>query len=117
MPETWVQSLGQEDPQRRKWLPTLVFLPGEFHEQGSLVGYCPWGHKELGTTEILMLSNTNDQNINVTFRSQIHFMEITILLSHAIDALFPLSWKASCDVSSVDVHPQHLSCRNVLILP
>ena len=21
-------------------------LPGKSHEQGSLVGYCPWGHKE-----------------------------------------------------------------------
>ena len=30
--ETWVQSLGREDsPGGREWLPTLVFLPGEFH--------------------------------------------------------------------------------------
>ena len=29
---------------RRKWKPTLVFLPGEFHRQRSLVGYSPWGH-------------------------------------------------------------------------
>ena len=26
MPETWVQSLGQEDPWRKDRLPTLVFL-------------------------------------------------------------------------------------------
>ena len=26
---------------RRKWLPTSVFLPGEFHGQRSLVGYSP----------------------------------------------------------------------------
>jgi len=30
---------------------TPVFLPGESHEQRSLVGYSPWGHKELDTTE------------------------------------------------------------------
>ena len=36
---------------RRKWQPTLVFLPGEFHRQKSLAGYSPWGHKELDTTE------------------------------------------------------------------
>ena len=30
---------------------TLVFLPGESHGQRSLVGYSPWAHKELGTTE------------------------------------------------------------------
>ena len=33
MPETRVQSLGQEDPWRRKWHPTPVFLPGESHGQ------------------------------------------------------------------------------------
>ena len=32
------------------WLPTPVFLPGEFHVQRSLAGYSPWGHKELDTT-------------------------------------------------------------------
>ena len=31
MRETWVQSLGWEDPWRRERLPTLVFWPGEFH--------------------------------------------------------------------------------------
>ena len=31
---------------RREWLPTSVFLPGEFHGQRSLAGYSPWGHKE-----------------------------------------------------------------------
>ena len=34
-----------------KWQPTPVFLPGEFYGQRSLVGYSPWGHKELDTTE------------------------------------------------------------------
>ena len=29
MRETWVQSLGQEDPWRRAWQPTPVLLPGE----------------------------------------------------------------------------------------
>ena len=27
--ETWVRSLGWEDPRRRAWQPTPVFLPGE----------------------------------------------------------------------------------------
>ena len=26
---------------RRKWQPTPVFVPGEFHGQGSLEGYSP----------------------------------------------------------------------------
>ena len=29
--------------------PTLVFLPGGSHGQRNLVGYSPWGHKELDT--------------------------------------------------------------------
>ena len=36
---------------RRRWQPTPVFLPGEFHGQRRLAGYSPWGHKELGMTE------------------------------------------------------------------
>ena len=43
MPETWVQSLGWEDPLRRAWQPMPVFLPGEPHGQRSLAGYSPWG--------------------------------------------------------------------------
>ena len=37
-------------PWKREWLPTPVFLPGEFHGQRSLVGYSPWGHKEATNT-------------------------------------------------------------------
>ena len=51
MRETWVQSLGQEIPWRRKWQPTPVFLPGESHGQRSLVGYSPWGFKRAGQME------------------------------------------------------------------
>ena len=42
---------GWEDPRRRQWQPTPGLLPGEFHGQGSLVGYSPWGRKELNMTE------------------------------------------------------------------
>ena len=36
--ETWVQSLGWEDPLEKGMAPTPVFLPGEFHGQRSLGG-------------------------------------------------------------------------------
>ena len=36
--------------------PSPVFLPWKFHGQRSLVGYSPWGCKELDTTELLTLS-------------------------------------------------------------
>ena len=49
LPAMWefqVWSLGQEDPWRREWQPTPVFLPGEFHRQRSLAGYSPQSRKE-----------------------------------------------------------------------
>ena len=49
--ETWVRSLGWGDPLEKGMATTPVFLPGEFHGLRSLVGYSPWGHKELDTTE------------------------------------------------------------------
>ena len=48
MQETQVQSLGQEDPLEKEM---AVLLPGKSHGQRSLVGYSPWGRKELDTTE------------------------------------------------------------------
>ena len=51
MRETWVWSLGWEDPLEEAWQPTLVFLPGESRGQGSLVGYSPWGYIESDMSE------------------------------------------------------------------
>ena len=49
--ETWVQSLGWEDPPEKgkathSSRPTPVFWPGEFHGM-----YSPWGRKESDKTE------------------------------------------------------------------
>ena len=51
--ETWVQSLGREDPLQKGKATTPVLWPGEFH---GLYIYSPWGHKELDKTEKLSLS-------------------------------------------------------------
>ena len=40
-------------PSPRQWLPTPVFLPGEFHGQRSLAGCSPCGCEESDTTERL----------------------------------------------------------------
>ena len=40
-----------------------VFLPGKFHGQRSLVGYSPWGRKELDMTE--RLNNEANSFVNV----------------------------------------------------
>ena len=51
MQEIQVQSLVGKIPWRRKWQLTPEFLPGKSHGQRSLVGYSPWGHKELNTAK------------------------------------------------------------------
>ena len=67
--DPWV---GKISWRGRGWLSTPVFLPGEFQGQKSLVGYSPWGCKELDMTEKLTLSLTYayiDAYICVVFNS------------------------------------------------
>ena len=47
----WVKKISC----RREWLPTPVFLPGQFPGQRSLAGYSLWGHTDLDVTEKLTL--------------------------------------------------------------
>ena len=53
MCETQVQSLGREDPMEKEMATHSSTLPRKFHGWRSLVGYSPWGPKELDTTEQL----------------------------------------------------------------
>ena len=47
-----IPGLCWEDPWRRAWQPTPVFLPGESQGRGSLVGCHLWGRTESDTTEV-----------------------------------------------------------------
>ena len=49
--ETWVQSLGQEDPLGEGMAPHSSTLAWKIPWMRSLVVYSPWGSKELDTTE------------------------------------------------------------------
>ena len=51
--ETCVLCLGWEDSLEKERQPTPIFLPGKSHGWRSLIGYSPWGCKELDTTEWL----------------------------------------------------------------
>ena len=46
--EPWVRKISW----RRSWQLIPVFLPGEFHGQRSLAGYCPSARKESDMTEV-----------------------------------------------------------------
>ena len=59
--ETWVRSLGQEDPLQKEMATTPVFLPAESHGWRSLVGNSPWGHKESDKTERLLSFSVSEQ--------------------------------------------------------
>ena len=51
--ETWVQSLGQEDLLEKEMATHSSILAWKIPGQRNLVGYSPWGHKELDTTKQL----------------------------------------------------------------
>ena len=51
MQETWVRSLGWEDPLEKDMATHSSILPGESHGQRNLAGYSPRGCKESDTTE------------------------------------------------------------------
>ena len=53
MRETWVRSMGWEDPLEKEMATHSSILPGESHGRRILVGYSPRGHKESDTTERL----------------------------------------------------------------
>ena len=57
MQETQIQSLGQEDPWRRKWQPTPIFWPGKSCGWRILAGCSPWGCRESDMTEQLRHNN------------------------------------------------------------
>ena len=41
-----IRVFSSESVLRIRWLPTPIFLPGEFHGQSKLTGYySPWGHR------------------------------------------------------------------------
>ena len=50
MQETWVQSLGQEDPLEKE-MATHSSIPAWRIPWTSLEGYSPWGHKESDKTK------------------------------------------------------------------
>ena len=50
MQETWVQPLDRNIPWSRKWQPTLVLLPGEFHGQRDPMD--PGGLQSMGSQRV-----------------------------------------------------------------
>ena len=118
MPQTWVWSLGLEDPWRREWQPTPVFLPGEFHGQRSLVDYSPQGHKELNTTEQLMLSLLRTSSVQFTSVAQSLFaMPWTAAGQISLSITNSQSSPKSMSIESVMPFNHLILCHPLLLLP
>ena len=64
MQETWIPSLGGEDPLGKGMAAHFSVLVWE--TPWSLVGYSPWGCKEWDMTEIVTLYSTGSYIHNVT---------------------------------------------------
>ena len=62
MQETQVQSLGWEDLLKKEMATHPSILAWKSHGWRNLVGYSPWGRKELEMTEQLHFSLSNKKN-------------------------------------------------------
>ena len=51
MQETRFRSLVGEDPLEKEMATHAIILAWEIPQTESLMGYCPWGHKEWDTSE------------------------------------------------------------------
>ena len=69
--EMGVQSLGQEDPLEKEMAAQSSILAWKFNGQKSLVGYSPWGHKKLDTTERLSTAQHSTMIVTDVYFSQL----------------------------------------------
>ena len=66
--ETWVPSLGWEDPLEEGMATHSSILPRESHEQRSLAGYSPWSCKESDMNELVIDMRIRDRFQRSTIR-------------------------------------------------
>ena len=75
--ETWVQSLGQEDLEKEMATHCRI-LTWKSHGQRSLVGYSPWGHNELDTTE-----HTSTRALEISKEILFHLLCLFLSFKHS----------------------------------
>ena len=91
MQETWVQSLGQEDPLEKDMATAPEFLPGEFHGQRSLVDSSLWGSNESDTTKQLTFSHfCSKYKVDVIFIYNLKHKEM-ILVANKHEKMFNIT--------------------------
>ena len=108
-------------PWRKKWQPTPAFLPGKSHGQRNLVGYSPWGCKELDPTEQLntipSCMGTWDPSAppawspsSLLFEPSLALLPLILNVSddvmhtHGLNSLLTQRYASSPDVSELQTH-------------
>ena len=93
-----VWSLGQEGHLRRKWQPTLIFLPGKPHGQRSPAGCSPWGHQDWDMIEVTEHSEDNNHFQNHLHGNMPHNVNIK-KLTRAIQMVYNILENNICWLS------------------
>ena len=73
---------GQEDPWRKAWQPTRVFLPGEPHGQRGLVGHGPRGAQSRMRPSAVQRQQRTVQDV-YTFILQIYLCCMNVTLCNS----------------------------------
>ena len=114
--DPWVKKI----PWRRKWQSTLVFLSRKTHGQRSLVGWRPWGLKELATTYRLHNSKYRGvQFSSVQALSHVWFFATPRTAAHQASLSITNSSSLLKLMSIQSVMPSNhlICCHPLLILP
>ena len=96
-------------PWRRKWQPTLVFLPGKCHGQRSLAGQSPWDCKQLDMTEVTEYAHTclHSHHLHSTFNILIYLL-CQISTQPLLLSIYWLSFFILDDFQPADISAFHL---------
>ena len=104
---------------RRKWQPTLVFLPGDSQGRGSLVGCHLWSHTESDTTAAAALLVFHVFHVSVQSLSRVQLFATPWTAAHQASLSITNSRSLLKLMSIASVMPfNHLIlCHPLLFLP
>ena len=91
--ETWVQSLGWDDPLEKEMAILQYSCLENPHGQRSLAGYSPWGHKESDMTDRLSTKHIKGKTLNKSVPHHLLVHYICTINNKTIN----IYWNLCCD--------------------
>ena len=101
MQETWVWSLGQQDPLEEDMATHSSILAWKILGQRSLAGPSPWGHKESDKAEHTCMQSVSDNPnlpIHLTQLFPLHMRMSVLYICVSIPALLFSIWKRKTNI-------------------